>query len=91
MADQLDPRIVIDMIGGNCPVQAEGTIDGQEFYFRARHEHWSLSIGRDHDGAALWFTTGARDNAGWLDEDEAIALIAEAAKLYLARPLTTGD
>jgi hypothetical protein len=28
--------IVIDSIGGNCPVQAEGSFDGMRFYFRAR-------------------------------------------------------
>ncbi len=37
----------IEMIGGNCPVQAEGLIDGQPFYFRARGDRWSLSIGSD--------------------------------------------
>ena len=27
--------LAIDWIGGNCPVQAEGTIDGKRFYFRS--------------------------------------------------------
>ena len=34
-------------IGGNCPVQATGTIgDNQkdEFYFRARGEHWQFEV-----------------------------------------------
>ena len=35
------------MIGGNCPVQAEGRIDGLPLYFRARSSHWSLGIGGD--------------------------------------------
>ena len=29
---------------GLCPVQAEGTIDGYPFYFRARGERWGLHI-----------------------------------------------
>lgn len=37
--------IIIDSFGGNCPVQAEGTIDGKPFYFRARGSSWSMSIG----------------------------------------------
>ena len=39
--------IIIDSFGGNCPVQAEGTIDGKPFYFRARGSSWSMSIGGD--------------------------------------------
>ena len=27
-----------------APVQAEGTISGMPFYFRARHEHWSFAV-----------------------------------------------
>jgi hypothetical protein len=41
--------IQIDSIGGNCPVQAYGLIDGEPFYFRARWEHWSLSVGSDDE------------------------------------------
>lgn len=41
--------IEIDWLGGNCPVQAEGRIDGEPFYFRARGEHWSLSVGSYHE------------------------------------------
>jgi hypothetical protein len=44
-----DARIQIDDLGGNCPVQAHGLIDGEPFYFRARGEHWSLSIGSDDE------------------------------------------
>ena len=27
-----------------APVQAEGTISGKPFYFRARHKHWSFAV-----------------------------------------------
>ena len=29
---------------GACPVQAEGTVDGLPFYFRARGGEWTLSV-----------------------------------------------
>ena len=35
--------------GGNCPVQAEGFIDGLPFYFRSRGSGWSLSIAKNTD------------------------------------------
>lgn len=31
---------------GNCPVQAEGFINGLPFYFRSRGGTWSLSIAK---------------------------------------------
>ena len=40
-------NIKIEAIGGNCPVQAHGTILGTEFYFRARGQSYSLAIGED--------------------------------------------
>jgi hypothetical protein len=36
--------IWISSIGGACPCQADGTIDGNPFYFRARHADWTLDI-----------------------------------------------
>lgn len=39
---------------GNCPVQAEGTIDGRIWYFRARGESWSFDV---------W-----PDGVGWLND-----------------------
>jgi hypothetical protein len=85
-------EVVIDYIGGNCPVQAEGKIGGKEFYFRARGNHWSISIDSDlgPDVRFLnpeWYYEepygdGPYD-AGWMSEEEARALIYEAAKRYL--------
>lgn len=43
----MDNEIKIDYIGGVCPIQAEGTINGEQFYFRSRHQHWSLCIGKN--------------------------------------------
>lgn len=38
---------------GNCPVQAEGTINGLPFYFRSRGGHWALSIAKTPNGSPL--------------------------------------
>lgn len=37
--------IDIEWLSGVCPVQAEGTIDGEPFYFRARGARWHIEIG----------------------------------------------
>lgn len=34
-------------IQGPAPVQAEGTVNGFPFYFRARHDQWTFSISED--------------------------------------------
>jgi hypothetical protein len=87
-------EIHIEMIGGNCPLQAEGTIDGVPFYFRARGRRWAMSIGQDPVGILStietkpgeWFaecTWGAeRFAAGWMPEDEAKRLIEWCAGEY---------
>ncbi|HDA7126329.1 TPA: hypothetical protein O5T86_001262 [Staphylococcus aureus] len=91
-----DPEISIGWIGGNCPVQAEGTINGEPFYFRARGERWSMSIGGDDVvGAPDWYheedfgeTAFA---AGWMSESEARGFIEKSARLYLSRPKSEDD
>ena len=77
--------VVIDTIGGNCPVQAEGTIDGKPFYFRARGESWSLGIGADPVCAADWEHRewfGEWPDAGWMSEEEARSFIQRAADRF---------
>mgnify|MGYP001570443230 CR=1 FL=1 len=39
-------EIIYKSLGGNCPVQAEGTINGHGFYFRSRGEYWYLYVNR---------------------------------------------
>lgn len=83
------PNIEITMIGGNCPVQAEGTIDDEPFYFRARGQGWSLSVGGDdvmmdpkwHHSEQ--YGDGPFD-AGWMPEDEALAFIEQSATAFAA-------
>lgn len=86
-----DPGVIITTIGGFCPVQAEGTIDGHEFYFRARGERWTIGIGGDPVMAADWHygedyqpTDGweVKFAAGYMTVEEAEAFINKAAGLY---------
>lgn len=83
----------ITSIGGNCPVQAEGSIDGMPFYFRARGEHWSFSVadspeGDPVDGKGFYYEEPYGDRrfaAGWMEESEALVFIKKAAQLYSVR------
>ena len=93
-----EPIITIDAIGGNCPVQADGKIDGKPFYFRARGGRWSISIGgSDVISRPQWyFSAPYRDPAptphaiagklhfaaGWMPKEAAASFIYTAAQLY---------
>lgn len=77
-------RLIIETIGGNCPVQAEGVLDGFMFYFRARGTTWSFEV---YDGGENpWCTIQKYSDepfaAGWMTEEEATACIHRAAKWY---------
>jgi hypothetical protein len=89
-----EPDVQIRCIGGNCPVQAEGTINGEPFYFRARGEHWSIEVeggfvledaekGIPRHGFYMEreYGDGPYD-AGWMPVDEARGFITEAAEHY---------
>lgn len=78
----------VDMLGGQCPVQAEGVIDGLEFYFRARGEHWNLNIGCDVVVEPFWnmgalYADGDPFAAGWMEEQEAIVFLTAAAAWFV--------
>jgi len=75
-----DPTIEIDWLGGNCPGQAEGRINGAPFYFRARGASWSLECGdfSYSEGYGVW------PDAGWMTEGEAREFIAKAAALCVS-------
>lgn len=81
--------IKIDYIGGNCPVQAEGTIAGKPFYFRARGDHWSIRIGDDPHryGVNLDFIHDedygeSPYEAGWMPLEDVWKCLHKAEVLY---------
>jgi hypothetical protein len=82
------PVVEIVELGGICPVQAEGTIAGKPFYFRARGSSWRLSVGDgDPTGNPEWTYQedyGENFEAGWMEEKEAIRFILQAADQYQA-------
>lgn len=93
-------NIIIRYIGGACPVQAEGTVDGIPFYFRARGDEWSMSIGLDPVDVSCGFAPGFHYeedygdgpyDAGWMEEDEARAFIEKAAALWTPPPQEGGE
>lgn len=81
-------EVVINGVGGWCPVQAEGTVNGKEFYFRARGDSWALNIGgediilepewRYEEDYGTW------PDDGYMTEDEARSFIAKAVQMYEA-------
>lgn len=81
-----DLPIKIAFLGGNCPVQAEGEIDGAPFYFRARGDSWRLEI-RPIDGGPepTWQYEegyGSGFDAGWMPSHIALQCLLQAAALY---------
>lgn len=93
---QLEPGLFINLIGGNCPVQADGTFDGLPFYFRARGEAWAVRIAQegedpvtvgwgDQNGWAYAEDYGEGPfEAGWMDIDEALDFIRRSFHAWKA-------
>lgn len=67
--EHLGDGIVLESCGGWCPVQAQGTVDGRPFYFRAR-DGISLAIGPEGgtDDDAISVSCGTAE--GWYVEAE---------------------
>ncbi|PTW59751.1 hypothetical protein C8N35_106136 [Breoghania corrubedonensis] len=83
--DYIDDDVVVRGPFGVCPVQADGLVDGDDFYFRARGNYWSLSIGGNVLKAPDWYYEedyGVRFEAGGMSMDEALQCILKAARLF---------
>tara|TARA_B110001454_G_C12718140_1_gene433479 strand:+ start:2048 stop:2314 length:267 start_codon:yes stop_codon:yes gene_type:complete len=76
---------------GLCPVQAEGTVNGHPFYFRARHLSWSLSVASSPNGHVMeddtWshWETYPGVSAGAASTQECMEFINRAAELWANR------
>ena len=91
MDSPLPVDIHYDTCGGNCPVQAEGTVNGYAFDFRARGEGWTMEVGIPK-GNLGWYGvyaweyeeeyTGPERDAGWMTADEAKVFIEKAVRLW---------
>jgi hypothetical protein len=80
------PGMVVGRPQGQVPVQAYGVIDGKDYYFRSRGEHWSMSIGSSI-AAPDWYYEepyGTWPEAGSISEDQAYEFIAVAASKFRA-------
>lgn len=96
--------ITIDGVGGNCPVQAEGSFDSKRFYFRARGDEWQfhawptelvstpghLPFGRECFYIEQAYEGGQYD-AGWMPRHEAVGFICDAAEKARSTPAQPGD
>jgi hypothetical protein len=82
--DQI-PYLVIEWIGGNCPVQAEGFVCNKPFYFRSRGKSWRIEIGRNPYNIPDYSYSedyGEWPDAGFMSEEEAIFFIRREATKF---------
>lgn len=85
--------IIIESLGGYAPVQAEGRVNGLPFYWRSRHEHYSLSVAADPGGDPLHvheeggyyrrYRYGSGHAASWLPPRTARRLLLRTLADYL--------
>ena len=78
----------IRSVGGSCPCQADGTMDGNPFYFRARHGEWSFCVTKpgvdpvDPDEKDTLFEAQGKDEYnGYMPVEVAVSIIF---KIWLA-------
>jgi hypothetical protein len=92
------PNTVFEFTSTVAPVQAEGTVAGRPFYFRARGNTWEFTVAeRDRDDPAglgegdvtagrAWYRSGTlpgRFDASWMPIVDATSLINECARAYV--------
>lgn len=84
--------VTVDAFGGNCPVEATGTIGSRfsryAWYFRARGSVWTLELGEclDEFGLIPWGeelfiahgSYGPWPAAGWMNDEDAAQYITDA-------------
>lgn len=80
-------KVQIDCLGGNCPVQADGTFNGYPFYFSARRDKVSIrvaKIGGDPLETSIfdYVEPYPSNDAGWMGRGEATEFIYKAGILF---------
>lgn len=79
--------LIVTYLGGACPTQAEGTMWGNPFYFRARHGYWDLTVTvpdgdpilpADWDTDVVLHLEGEDPNQGWMEEAQVMPILREA-------------
>ena len=84
-------------IYGHCPVQAEGTVRGLRFYFRAKYDVWEFSIATSqisdpvdicsseqgfYRSGSYGKSYGRGPSAGWMPYDDVEQIIRRCADEY---------
>jgi len=83
-------NLKIASLGGICPIQADGKINNEPFFFRARGNRWTLGIGGEPVLNPKFFYSGNFPEAGWMSENSARSIIEKTAQLHLqGRPSQT--
>lgn len=80
-----DEGLNINYMGGACPTQSEGQIQGVPFYYRARHGSWYLSIGADPVMDGEIKLVGDDPHAGFVPDEDVmpVLLMGNALMRYL--------
>jgi hypothetical protein len=87
------PGMVVGRAHGRAPVQSYGVIDGRDYYFRSRGEHWSMSIGASASKPDWYYEEryGTWPEAGSISDDQVYNFIAEAASKFRAGAPTAAE
>jgi len=87
--------VLVEWLSGLCPVQAQGWVDDKAFYFRARHDEWSISITKseatdldealeENDSTWRYYEKYGEDpEAGYMPFIEALQFIESSAEKAL--------
>jgi hypothetical protein len=75
------PHLVVESLGGLCPMQASGTLHEYRFYLRYRHNYARLVVGVDDESLWLAPMWQAGENFGD-DEDQGSLSTGELLTLF---------
>ncbi|HEX8833571.1 MAG TPA: hypothetical protein VF719_05190 [Abditibacteriaceae bacterium] len=98
----MDEQVKIKTLTGHAPVQAEGTICGKRFHFRARWSGWCLSVAEDESVDPIDINTSEQGfyvegdygrkggyEASYMPDEDAKAIIERCAQAFISKSQTT--